>query len=100
MQHEIEQIKEWITRHPDSLPDLLTHIGNTLSAYRESCEKRNNHLLREALGDAVLLLGLNRRPRKDIMTKLCTHIREAIFKDGLTDYHHAGEQRFYEKYLA
>jgi len=95
-----EEFLKIISEHPQYLPDMLAHIHTILIEYKNICRKENDLLLREALGDAVHLLGMKKKPDHEFMKKMCKRIKEAIFKDGITLHHHQGEKNFYEKYLA
>jgi hypothetical protein len=94
-----EEFLKIISEHPQYLPDILAHIHTLLKEYKNICRKENDLLLREALGDAVHLLGMKRKPDHEFMKKMCIRIKNAIFKDGVNSYHHEGERTFYNKYL-
>lgn len=96
---EKEEFLKVLSDHPEFLPETLLHLYGMLTRYKEYCEKQNNILLREALGDAVHLLGMKRKPDKDMVKKLSTRIKEAIYPNGIQPFHHQGEINFYEKYL-
>ena len=91
------KIKALIEKRPDLIPYVLECVSNHLRDFEERAKKQNNALLREALGDAVHILGLKRKPKD--MHLLCTRIKRAIFPTGITMYHHQGEKNFYERYF-
>lgn len=92
-----DEVLDIVGKHPEYLPDILSMLGTMLEEYREQCEVRNNTLLREAIGDAVHLLSMDRKPNN--MGQYCQRIKDAIYPKGLTDFHHSGEVRFYNRYL-
>jgi hypothetical protein len=96
---KIKKFKEFIIENPHLLPEFLTIIGQELELFKEKCRKENDHLMREALGDACHLLGMKRKLPLNEMKMYCIRIRKAIFPDGIKQFHHQGEENFYNKYL-
>jgi len=96
---EIDKVLKFINENPKHHPILLKTISEQQSEYRAWCEKQNNTLLREAIGDAVHLLGMTKKPPVMEIKNYCTRIVKAIFPKGITDYHHEGERNFYNKYI-
>lgn len=96
---ELKKVLKVVKEKPEYYPYILTLISNDMEKYKTDCKKRNDWVLREALGDAVHLLGMKKKPPFEEMKKLCIRIKNAIFPNGITSYHHQGEKNFYEKYL-
>jgi hypothetical protein len=94
---EKEEFLKVLSEHPQFLPDILQYLHTMITDYMKYCERQNNIMLREALGDAVHLLGMKKKPKD--MKRACTRIENAIFRDGLCTYHHEGERQFYNRYL-
>jgi len=99
IQQELKRIKEFIIGCPEYIPTILGIIGENLNEYRAFCENRNNHELREALGDAVHILGMKKKPSEKEMPRWLIRIKDAIFKNGINHGHHEGEKEFYKKYF-
>jgi len=100
MNEKLKEIKKFIEENPDYHAVLLGIIADKYNQYLEWCEKQNNTLLREALGDAVHLLGMKRRPNNRDMKEYCVRIEKAIFPQGINNnFHHEGEKRFYKRFL-
>ena len=77
---------------------FLKAIAENQDIYRQKCETQNNNQLREALGDACIILAMKKKPSlKDMANHYCIRIKKAIFQNGITEYHHQGEKNFYEK---
>lgn len=96
---KLEKLLKQIDENLDKLPEILTHISSRLIEYRETCERKNNVLLREALGSACQLLAMKRRLPDKEMKKYCVLIERAQFPNGLELWHHQGEKDFYNRYL-
>jgi hypothetical protein len=96
---ELQQFNNMIEKYPKLLTYVLQITSINLDRYRENCKKQNNGLLREALGDAVHLLSMNRKPSmKEMANTYCQRIKKAIYPDGVNpNFHHQGERNFYEK---
>ena len=92
-----KKVKDLIEQDPSIIPFVLKTCGDYMSAFEAKAKMKNDSLLREALGDACHLLGVKRKPKD--MKNCCIRIEKAIFKDGLTSYHHKGEQDFYNRYI-
>lgn len=99
MGEDLRSILKYIEEHPEHSELFLTATSKSLANFRARCEKRNNHLFREALGDACHMLGMKRRPKAKEMRNFCVRIKDAIFKDGITQFHHEGEKNFFNRYL-
>jgi len=100
MDDKLKEIKQFIIENPDYHATLLGIIADQYNQYLEWCVKQNNHLLREALGDALHLLGMKRKPSDKDMKQYCVRIERAVFPNGIIrNYHHEGERRFYERFL-
>jgi len=97
MDYNEKKVKSIIEQDPSIIPFVLKTCADYMKAFEQKAKKQNDSLLREALGDACHLLGMKRRPND--MKKHCIRIEKAIFKKGLTDYHHQGEINFYNRYL-
>ena len=96
---ELKNIKKFIEDYPEYIPEILDMIKLSLINYKEFCENRNNIELREALSDAVQHLGMKKRlPEKEI-PRFLTRIKEAVFKNGITDCQTEGERVFYKRYF-
>ena len=95
----LKEIKELITQNPKLLPDIFIFLGESLKNYKDVCKKENDHLLREALGDALCLLGTKRKPDLETIKRFSIRIKQAIYPDGIKSFHHQGEKNFFEKYL-
>ncbi|OPZ41332.1 MAG: hypothetical protein BWY95_02661 [Bacteroidetes bacterium ADurb.BinA104] len=86
--------------HPLSWLLILKGIAEGMQAYQEACKRRQDWKLREALGDAVHLLGMNRKPPKETVTQLSVRIKDAVYPQGIdTPNLHEGERRFWRKYF-
>jgi hypothetical protein len=94
-----EELLKLLDENIQYLPDILTHTSIMLSKYKEYCKGRNDTLLREALGDAVHLLGMDKKLPKLDMKRHCARIIEAIYPRGITKFHHQGEVEFWNKYI-
>ena len=94
---EQEEVLKSIKEHPEMLGDILSLLSSLLEGYKIHCERQNNWLLREALGDAVHLLALDRKPKDT--KRYMIRIEKAIFANGINEHHHEGEKMFYRKYL-
>jgi len=95
----IKRINQMIMDDPSLIAPLMHLCGEHLDKFRENSKKQNDNLLREALGDACHIIGLDRKPTKKTLAMHCARIVEAIFPKGIVDYHHEGEKRFYEKII-
>lgn len=101
-EHDTQILKKLgsiIENNPHLIPKILQMCSDNLIAYKKDCEKRNNFLLREALGDAVHLLGMERKPARKDFVQYCIRIKKAIFSEGITSHHHQGERNFYNRFL-
>lgn len=96
---EKEEFLKVVLQHSEYLPDVFKLFSQMLEEYKDKCEKRNNILLREALGDACTIMSHKRRPSKEDMKIFSGRIERAIFPNGLEPYHHTGEKNFYDIYL-
>jgi len=94
---ELKQINEMIRRDPSLIPSVLHLCSEYLEDFREQAKKQNDALLREALGDAVHIIGLKRKPSPKMLFRHCIRIVRAIFPKGTTKYHHEGEKDFYNR---
>lgn len=99
MNEELKRIINKIKQFPDLYPQILTFIANDMKSFQEDAKRKNDWKLREALGDAVHLLGMKRKPPHEDFVNYCIRIKRAIFPKGITEYHHQGEVNFYNKYL-
>lgn len=96
---KLEKLLKQIDENLDKLPEILTHISSRLIEFRETCERKNNVLLREALGSACQLLAMKKKPPTKEMKQYCILIERAQFPNGLESWHHQGEKNFYNRYL-
>ncbi len=96
---KIDKIKNMMETDPLLIPTILDLCGQYFDQYRDKCRKQNDFLMREALGDAVHLLGMKRRPKESFVRNMCSRIEEAIFPKGIVSHHHEGEKRFYKRYI-
>lgn len=95
-----KKIVRLIRDNPGSHLNVLQTLLEEYYEYRDWCKRQNNHLLRQALGDALLLLGTDKKLSANDMKKFCIRIEKAVFPNGIDkNYYHEGEQRFYKKYL-
>lgn len=92
-----EEINNKIKDNPNVIPLVLSYISQNLDLYMENCKKQNDGLLREALGDAVHVIGMKRKPAEKELPKYLERVKKAIFPDGITEYHHQGEKNFFNK---
>ena len=95
----IERMRADIEAHPEIMPDVLTLAVESLEAYRERVKKESDGLLTEALGDAVHLLAMKRRPNDVDMGPYVQRIVKARFSEGLPENYHEGEKMFYDRYV-
>lgn len=99
VQADLKKIYDLIDSNVQYLPDILSHVSKRLREYAQHCEKHNDSLLRNALGDAVTMLSRKRKPTDKLIRQFSVLIKKAIYKDGLTDYHHQGEKDFYNRFI-
>lgn len=100
MSNEEKRLKvlfQLIDDNVDLLPEILYYVGKRFSEFKEKCKRENNNLMVNALGSACQLLAMPRKPTD--MKKHCVLIERAQFPNGLEDWHHEGERKFYNKYL-
>lgn len=95
----LKEVEKLLDQNPLLLPHLLTLCSLRLSQFQKKAKQANDHLMREALGDAVHLLGMNKKPKASFITQMSARIKSAIFPNGITSHHHQGEKQFFEKYL-
>ena len=96
---QLKKIKSFILEYPEHIPEILDAVNQSLKDYKNFCERQNNWKLREALGDAVHLLGMKKKPSEKEMPKFLHRIKNAIFKNGIGSNHHQGEKNFYKRYF-
>ena len=100
MNDKLKEILQFITDNPNYQIDIQQFILDNHKDYLNWCKRQNDSLLREALGDAIHLLGMKRRPSDKDMKQYCSRIEKAVFPNGIVkNYHHEGEQRFYARFL-
>ena len=80
-------------------PYILSIIAQDYKNFQDVSEKKNNTLLREALGDACIILSMKRKPNEKELPKYLERIKQAIFPKGITEFHHDGEKNFYNKFF-
>jgi len=95
---DVKLIEGMIARNPLLVPHILSLCSAYLTDFQTSAKRKQDHLLREALGDAVHLLSKNKKPQK--MHVHCTRIKKAIFPNGVNNTHHQGEKDFFNRYLS
>ena len=94
----LNNILNIIENNPEIYPYVMTGMTTILFEFKEKCKRRNDNLLREALGDACNILGQKKLPSlKELSSLYCTRIRKAIFSNGIETYHHEGEKNFFKK---
>jgi len=99
-ENDLKKIQEILNKENNFklLPHVLTLVSGRMSDFSFKCKQENNSLLREALGDAVHLLGMQRKPSiKEMASSYCIRIKKALFPNGISDHHHQGEKNFYNK---
>lgn len=96
-EERLDVLFRMIDDNVDLLPDILTYVGDKLSAFKTKCERENNNLMVNALGSACQLLAMDRKPAD--MKKHCVLIERAQFPRGIEEWHHEGEKKFYNKFL-
>lgn len=99
MDNKLKKLLSEIDKNVMHFPDILQHVASKMRDYEKTCKKQNDHLLREALGDALTFLSLDEKPSTEIITKCSSRINKAIFSDGITNYHHNGEKDYFNKYI-
>lgn len=98
-EEQLKKFKNFISEYPEHIPEILNAVNQSLKDYKKHCERQNNWKLREALGDAVHLLGMKKKPSEKEMPKFLQRIKSAIFEHGIGSNHHDGEKNFYKRYL-
>ncbi len=99
-EEQLKKIKNFISEYPEHIPEILGSVTQSLKDYKNFCERQNNWKLREALGDAVMLLGMKKKPSEKEMPRFLQRIKSAIFEHGIErSNHHDGEKNFYRRYF-
>jgi len=87
-----------LIQHPDLLPYILTIASGAAIDFETKCKTENDNTLRNALGDAVHLLAMDKKPSLKYMSKnYCQRIKKALYPNGISNYHHQGEKMFFKK---
>lgn len=95
-----EKLVKEVMDFPLAWPDILIGIASGMKQYRDACRKQNDWRIREALGDAVHLLGMDKRPPKNVMKLHAGRIKNVVYPQGIdTPNLHEGERRFWRKYF-
>lgn len=101
-QHQLEvlnKISKLIDENEIIIPEVLSLCSIKMEAYRTKCKKQNDVLAYEALGDAVHILGMKRKPKEEVLRKHFIRIKKSHFPNGIEHHHHTGERNFYKRYL-
>ena len=92
----LKNIDRQISNSPKLIPYILMVVSEYQFAFMSKCRQANDRVMREALGDALLLFSQKEQLDKKDLKQFCGRIKNAIFKEGINEYHHQGERNFFE----
>ena len=98
VRNELSNVLFFIDQNPEFNNFFLMAVSINQDKYKKYCEEKNNHLFREALGDACAILARQRIPKMHALAKFhCRRIRAAVFPHGIDHTHRDDEKAFYKK---